>query len=55
VTEATRSLVMVIFAPAGYAAARLRGHVEDARLAVARHLAPPGETVVATEGTAPAD
>ena len=55
VTEATRSLVMVIFAPAGYAAGRLREHVEDARLAIARHLAPPGETVVTSESAAPAD
>lgn len=55
VTGATRSLVMVIFAPANYAAGRLREHVEDARLAIARHLAPPGETVSTSEGTAPAD
>ncbi|HKB08157.1 MAG TPA: phenylalanine--tRNA ligase beta subunit-related protein [Candidatus Polarisedimenticolia bacterium] len=55
VTEATRALVMVIFAPAGYAAARLREHVEDARLAIARHLAPTGVTVVTSESAAPAD
>jgi DNA/RNA-binding domain of Phe-tRNA-synthetase-like protein len=55
VTEATRALVMVIFAPAGYAASRLGEHVADARPAVARHLAPPAETVVTSESATPAD
>jgi DNA/RNA-binding domain of Phe-tRNA-synthetase-like protein len=41
VTEATRSLVLVIFAPASYPAARLQGHASDARSGMARFLAPP--------------
>ena len=39
VTEATASLFMVIFAPAGYAKAALDAHVNFAREAIARHLA----------------
>jgi len=38
VTEATASLVMVIFAPAGYAQAALHAHVAFAGEAIARHL-----------------
>jgi len=39
---------MVIFAPAGYAAETMAGHVEWARESMARHLAPPGEAVETT-------
>lgn len=49
VTAATRSLWMVIFAPASSPRAPLEAHVLDARDACARHLAPPG-TSVATSG-----
>lgn len=38
VTAATRSLWMVIFAPAIHPEERLRAHVEEARAAMARHL-----------------
>jgi DNA/RNA-binding domain of Phe-tRNA-synthetase-like protein len=38
VSEATRSLWMVIFAPAGYPAAAMRSHVERACADMARHL-----------------
>jgi DNA/RNA-binding domain of Phe-tRNA-synthetase-like protein len=42
VTAATRSLWMVIFAPASFPADRLGEHVAFARAAIARHLDPPG-------------
>jgi DNA/RNA-binding domain of Phe-tRNA-synthetase-like protein len=47
VTESTRSLWMVIFAPAAYPAARLREHVEAARAGMVRHLAPAAEAPAA--------
>jgi DNA/RNA-binding domain of Phe-tRNA-synthetase-like protein len=47
VTGETRSLWMVIFAPADYEALRLEAHVDDARGLAEKHLAPPGGTVVA--------
>jgi len=49
-TPATRSLVMVIFAPAAYVRDRLEAHVAEARAGMERHLAPAGETTV-TSGT----
>jgi DNA/RNA-binding domain of Phe-tRNA-synthetase-like protein len=49
VTEATRSLWMVIFAPASFPGGLLREHVAFARAAVERHLVPPG-VEVATGG-----
>src|SRR3989449_10658601 len=49
-TPATRSLVMVIFAPAAYVRDRLEAHVAEARAGIERHLAPAGETTV-TAGT----
>ena len=49
VTAATRSLWMVIFAPASSPRAPLEGYVRHARDTCARHLAPPG-TNVATSG-----
>jgi DNA/RNA-binding domain of Phe-tRNA-synthetase-like protein len=42
VDAATTSLWMVIFAPAGYPEGELAGHVEFAKNAFARHLAPAG-------------
>jgi DNA/RNA-binding domain of Phe-tRNA-synthetase-like protein len=45
VTGSTRSLVMVIFAPAGYPRIRLEAHVSVASVGMARHLAPEGEGV----------
>lgn len=48
VTEATRSLAMVVFAPASTAPSRLEEHVAFARSAIERHLAPPGERVAAS-------
>jgi len=44
VTASTRSLWMVIFAPAAYPAGRLREQVEAARTDIVRHLAPAAET-----------
>jgi len=49
VTATTRSLWMVIFAPASSPRAPLEGYVRHARDTCARHLAPPG-TNVATSG-----
>jgi DNA/RNA-binding domain of Phe-tRNA-synthetase-like protein len=49
VDENTRSLWMVIFAPAAYPGDRMAAHVEDARATLARFTAPDGETVT-TEG-----
>ncbi len=46
VTESTRSLFMVIFAPTGFPVPRLEEHVAFARAAMERHLAPPGGAVV---------
>jgi DNA/RNA-binding domain of Phe-tRNA-synthetase-like protein len=46
VAGATRSLVMVIFAPAGYSRGRLESHLTDARTIIALHLAAGAETVV---------
>jgi DNA/RNA-binding domain of Phe-tRNA-synthetase-like protein len=43
VTASTRSLWLVIFAPAAYPTARLREHVETARADIVRHLAPAAE------------
>lgn len=45
VTAATRSLWMVIFAPASCPPGEMEEHVLSAREILARHLAPPGETV----------
>lgn len=45
----TRSLWMVIFAPAAYPRERMAAHVEDARTTLARFTGPEGETVT-TEG-----
>ena len=45
VTEATRSLWMVIFAPCGHPAARLQQHVQRSCEAMARHLAPADRSV----------
>jgi DNA/RNA-binding domain of Phe-tRNA-synthetase-like protein len=47
VTAATRSLWMVIFAPASFPADRLGEHVAFARAAIERHLAPAGGGVSA--------
>jgi DNA/RNA-binding domain of Phe-tRNA-synthetase-like protein len=46
VTASTRALWMVIFAPAGGARRALEAHVQAAREAIARHLAPEGGAVV---------
>lgn len=54
VTPSTRSLAMVIFAPASYARARVEAHVGEARALIARHLAPPGEAVVTSGSVVPA-
>ncbi len=54
VTPSTRSLAMVIFAPASCARARLEAHVGEARALIARHLAPPGEAVVTSGSAVPA-
>lgn len=48
VTAATRSLVMVIFAPAVYPDARLGAHLATSRDEIRRYLAPPGEEVAVT-------
>jgi DNA/RNA-binding domain of Phe-tRNA-synthetase-like protein len=50
VTEATRSLWMVLFAPAAFSRPALETHVRTARAAIERHLAPPGG-VAATHGS----
>ena len=49
VDEGTRSLLMVIFAPANYAAARMEEHVTFARRALERHTSEPGSPM-ATSG-----
>jgi DNA/RNA-binding domain of Phe-tRNA-synthetase-like protein len=54
VTEATRSLWMVIFAPATFPRAWLEEHVRTARSLMERHLAPPGATAVTTGSVVPA-
>lgn len=48
VTPATRSLVMVIFAPAAYPETRLGAHLETSRVDIRRYLAPPGVEVAVT-------
>ncbi len=45
VTPSTRSLWMVIFAPASFPGETLEANVRTARETIARHLAPPGEPV----------
>jgi len=45
VTPATRALLMVIFAPAGYPGERLEGHLAAAREGIEVFLAPPGGNV----------
>ena len=50
VTESTRSLWMVIFAPASFAPAKLAEHVQTSCEYMAKHLAPAGEEVK-TQGT----
>ncbi len=50
VTPATRSLFLVIFAPAAFERARLEDDVAFAREAIERHLAPPGGSA-ATSGS----
>ena len=45
VTETTRALWMVVFAPAGEARASLEAHAAFARETMARHLAPEDRTV----------
>jgi DNA/RNA-binding domain of Phe-tRNA-synthetase-like protein len=50
VTAVTRSLALVVFAPASFPESRLAEHVEFARAAIGRHLAPPGGRV-ATSGS----
>lgn len=54
VTPATRSLAMVIFAPASCARDRLEAHVAGARELLGRHLAPAGEAVVTSGSVVPA-
>ncbi len=54
VSGSTRSLVMVIFAPAGYELERLRAHLADARASLARHLAPPEAEVLTSAEVVPA-
>jgi len=53
VTAATTSLWMVIFAPLSTPRAELDAHVETARDAMSRHLAPPGGTVGTSGMTLP--
>ena len=53
VTTDTRSIWMVIFAPAGYPGDRLRDHVRESRASFERYLAPPGETVRTTGSLLP--
>lgn len=50
VTPATRSLFLVIFAPARFDRSRLEADVAFARGAIERHLAPPGK-LAATSGS----
>src|SRR3989442_1873275 len=52
-TPDTRSLVMVIFAPAAYSRASLEAHTVEARLTIERHLAPAGEAVPTSGRVAP--
>jgi DNA/RNA-binding domain of Phe-tRNA-synthetase-like protein len=49
VTETTSSLVMVIFAPVSCARHEMETHIADARVGIARHLAP-AEAAVVTSG-----
>jgi DNA/RNA-binding domain of Phe-tRNA-synthetase-like protein len=51
VTAATRSLVMVIFAPAGYSSRLMQEHAADAAAGMARHLAPDGSPVTTSART----
>lgn len=53
VTGATRALVMVIFAPAGYDRRLLEAHVAGVRAAMERHLAPEGSVVDASGAVVP--
>jgi DNA/RNA-binding domain of Phe-tRNA-synthetase-like protein len=53
VTTGTTSLLMVIFAPRSVAPPALAAHVETAREAMARHLAPSGATVGTTGAVLP--
>ena len=46
VAPSTRTVVMVIFAPAGYARDVLRAHVVDAGVGATRHLAAGAAAVV---------
>ncbi len=46
ITEETRSIWMVIFAPFSVPSATLEAHMETARALIERHLAPQGEPVV---------
>ena len=54
VTPQTRSLVMVIFAPAAYPADRLKRHADDTAEGIRRHLAPPDSAVGASIELLPA-
>ena len=53
VTPGTRSLWMVIFAPAGYPETSLQGHIRSACDLAARHLAPAGGSVATSGRIAP--
>ena len=53
VTESTRSLWMVIFAPASFSKEKLEDHVRTSCEYMARHLAPAGEEVKAQGATIP--
>jgi DNA/RNA-binding domain of Phe-tRNA-synthetase-like protein len=54
VTEATRSLWMVVFAPRDYPALLLADHVAFARAAVERHLVPAGGSIATSGARFPA-
>ncbi len=54
VTEQTRSLWMVIFAPASYSRGLLEQHARRAGELIERHLAPPGEQVWTASRVVPA-
>jgi DNA/RNA-binding domain of Phe-tRNA-synthetase-like protein len=53
VGPSTRSLWMVVFAPAGFDADRMERHVATAAEDLRAHLAPPGEAVATSTGVLP--
>jgi DNA/RNA-binding domain of Phe-tRNA-synthetase-like protein len=55
VTEATRSLLMAIFAPASFPRPWLEEHVRTARALMERHLAPAGGAVLTSGTVVPED